>query len=331
MFQKWLESNQPRHDFSTSTRSFTRHTQWCWNVAPCVVPTGEIHHQIMLDGTYFNGWCVLIAHTGTHVIDWQWCDREKLASWTALLARIPSPDYAIIDGNGPLHRAIKNCWPHTRIQRCYFHIRNTAHRHLTRTPKLPANKELLALYKALSKVQNTDQAAAWTAGFLHWEATWNTFLKQRTYATKNTPRPTHVSPHQKWWYTHIHTRRAHKLLATLLTTNELFTWLNTHAKRPVANTTNPLEGGPNKAIKDFLRNHRGLITDHARRGIDWLLYKATHNPKNPWDFVTETHWNPPKPHTHTQPDEPIGPAEYDTGFTYEDGIKLRQGWAGKHP
>ena len=107
MFQKWLESNQPRHDFSTSTRSFTRHTQWCWNVAPSVVPTGEIHHQIMLDGTYFNGWCVLIAHTGTHVIDWQWCDREKLASWTALLTRIPPPDYAIIDGNGPLHRAMK--------------------------------------------------------------------------------------------------------------------------------------------------------------------------------------------------------------------------------
>ena len=81
MFQKWLESNQPRQDFSTSTRSFTRHTQWCWNVAPSVVPTGEIHHQIMLDGTYFNGWCVLIAHTGTHVIDWQWCDRERGVKW----------------------------------------------------------------------------------------------------------------------------------------------------------------------------------------------------------------------------------------------------------
>ena len=33
----------------------------------------------------------------------------------------------------------------------------------------------------------------------------------------------------------------------------------------------------------------------------------------------------------TQPDEPIRPAEYDTGFTYEDSNKLRQGWAGKHP
>ncbi|MBM7815329.1 hypothetical protein JOE56_000023 [Brevibacterium paucivorans] len=39
----------------------------------------------------------------------------------------------------------------------------------------------------------------------------------------------------------------------------------------------------------------------------------------------------PQKTRHDQPDEPIGPAEYDTGFTYEDGIKLRQGWAGKHP
>lgn len=43
----------------------------------------------MLDGTYFNGWCVLIAYTGEKVIHWQWCDREKTASWTALIARIP--------------------------------------------------------------------------------------------------------------------------------------------------------------------------------------------------------------------------------------------------
>ncbi|MCU4297616.1 hypothetical protein D3I60_11080 [Brevibacterium permense] len=55
----------------------------------------------MLDGTYFNGWCVLITHTETHVIDWQWCDRENTASWTALLTRIPAPTVAIIDGTPP--------------------------------------------------------------------------------------------------------------------------------------------------------------------------------------------------------------------------------------
>jgi cephalosporin hydroxylase len=36
----------------------------------------------------------------------------------------------------------------------------------------------------------------------------------------------------------------------------------------IAKTTNALEGGPNKAIKDFLRHHRGMSIDHARRGVD---------------------------------------------------------------
>ena len=92
----WLSGSAGLNELGVSIATFRRRTSWCWNVAPAVVPTGEIHHQIMLDGTYFNGWCVLIAHTGTHVIDWQWCDREKLASWTALLARIPPPDLSLI-------------------------------------------------------------------------------------------------------------------------------------------------------------------------------------------------------------------------------------------
>ncbi|MFE3961289.1 IS256 family transposase, partial [Nocardia sp. NPDC059091] len=87
----WLLGTSSLADQDQSIATFRRRTQWCWNVAPTIVATGVVYDQIMLDGTYFNGWCVLIAHTGTHVIDWQWCDREKTASWTALLERIPAP------------------------------------------------------------------------------------------------------------------------------------------------------------------------------------------------------------------------------------------------
>ena len=79
-FMAWLSGSAGLNELGVSIATFSRRTSLCWNVAPTVVPTGEMHHQIMLDGTYFNRWCVLIAHTGTHVIDWQWCDREKLAS-----------------------------------------------------------------------------------------------------------------------------------------------------------------------------------------------------------------------------------------------------------
>lgn len=211
-FYDWLTSTSGRHTLDTPIRTFTRNTDWCWNVAPHLSPTGQLHDQVMLDGTYFNGWCVLIAYTGTHVIDWQWTDQEKRASWTALISRIPPADYAIVDGNGPLKSTLKQLWPTTPRQRCLFHVRQTATKHLTRTPVLPANKELLALYKAITPISTLDEAAAWTAQFTTWEARWHSFLKHRTYACTGTDRPRHVKPSQAWWYTHIRTRRAWKYL-----------------------------------------------------------------------------------------------------------------------
>ncbi|WP_209323989.1 IS1249 family transposase [Brevibacterium renqingii] len=332
-FIAWLTSTQPRGDFATSTRTFTRKIQWYWTVTPRVAPTGEVHDQIMLDGTYFNGWCVLIAYTGTHVIDWQWCDQEKNASWTALINRIPAPVAAIVDGNGPLTTTIKRLWPTTRIQRCHFHIRQAAHRYLTRRPVLPANKELLGLFKLLPKVTSLDEAARWMAAFTSWEAQWESFLKHRTQVRPGTLRPAHVKPGQHWWYTHTRTRRAHNLLAGLIRDNHLFTWLElAEDGYTIAKTTNPLEGSPNKAIKDFLRAHRGLDIDHARRGVDWLLYLRTEAPKDPWSFVTPRAWtqsrNVPKavkPETGRKETNLL----YGTGFSVEDGNGIQKGWGGR--
>ena len=328
----WLSSTRSRADFATSTRTFTRHTQWCWNVAPKVTATGEIHDQIMLDGTYFNGWCVLIAHTGSHVIDWQWCDQEKTASWTALIERIPAPLVAVVDGNGPLTTTIKRLWPTTRIQRCHFHIRQAGHRHLTRRPNLPANKELLAIYKTLGKVTTLNEAATWAGEFAAWEAKWERFIKHRTRAQTGVARPTYVRPGQAWWYTHQRTRKARKLLADLIQTGRIFTWLELADEGvSVAKTTNALEGGPNKAIKDFLRHHRGLPIDHARRGVDWLLYRQTQAAKDPWTFVTAAAWEKKPPRVIERPE--TGRREttslYGTAFSIEDGNGIQKGWGGR--
>ena len=100
----------------------------------------------------------------------------------------------------------------------------------------------------------------------------------------------------------------------------------------IAKTTNPLEGGPNKAIKDFLRAHRGLNIDHARRGVDWLLYLRTEAPKDPWSFVTPRAWTPPrsvpnvvKPDTGREETNLL----YGTGFSVEDGNGIQKGWGGR--
>ena len=331
-FLSWLTGKHSLAELPGSIASFRRRTAWCWNVAPTLSPTGEIHDQIMLDGTYFNGWCVLIAYTGKHVIDWQWCDQEKTASWTALIERIPAPVVAVVDGNGPLTTTIKRLWPSTRIQRCLFHIRQGGNKHLTRRPNLPANKELLAIYTMLTKVQTRDQAAVWVGEFAAWEARWEAFLKHRTRAQIGTPRPSYVRPGQTWWYTHLRTRRAWRLLGGLIRDDQLFTWLNIAQEGiTVARTTNPLEGGPNRAIKEFLRHHRGLSIDHARRGVDWQLYRQTEAAGEPWQFVTPAAWKPRPARTVIKPDTGRAETEslYGSSFSIEDGNGIQKGWGGR--
>lgn len=119
----WLLLGWSQRQLPVSRSKFKRDTAWCWQVTPEAAITGEVHRWIMLDGTYFNGICVLIANTKKHVINWQFCDREKTVAWEALLAKIPPPDIAVIDGQRGLEAAIRNLWPETKIQRCYFHIR----------------------------------------------------------------------------------------------------------------------------------------------------------------------------------------------------------------
>lgn len=252
-FINWLfTGRKPTH---ISAKTFQRRTRWCWQVTPPPPePTGEIHRYLMLDGTYFNRYCALVAYNGTDVVSWQFCDREKTASWTLLLRDLPAPDIAVVDGNGPLERVIGSLWPNTAIQRCYFHIRQRIHTHLTRNPRTQPGRELLTLVKTLNQIRTTDQAAAFAAEFASWTSRWDSVLKQRTYANQaRAERPSHVKPGQKWWYTHLLLRRAHKLIHGLISRDQLFTWLTAAAQddqparrrrqhcrqRPAAQTSGP--------------------------------------------------------------------------------------------
>ncbi|NWN87699.1 MAG: IS1249 family transposase [Micrococcaceae bacterium] len=330
-FFNWLFTGQmPDH---ISAKTFHRRTAWCWNITPPQPePTGEIHRYLMLDGTYFNGYCVLVAYNGAHVVGWQYCDREKNASWTLLIQDLPAPDIAVVDGNGPLERVMRSLWPDTSVQRCYFHIRQRIHTHLTRNPRTQPGRELLALVKTLNTITTPDQAAAFQAEFASWASRWDRVLKERTYANQGrSERPWHVRPGQKWWYTHLRLRRAYKLINGLITGQKLFTWM-THGQpyETLPKTTNPLECGVNTAAKELLRKHRGLRPDHAIKAVGWLLYFKTENPADPWSFVTAQHWDTTtKPKTKQPPPERIGPALYDTAFSTQDGNGIQQGWGGR--
>lgn len=326
-FVDWILGPTPQRSRGGTGRSFRASTAWCWNVAvPQPVTTGEVFDWVMLDGTYLQGWCLLIAFAGKHVLGWQWCDRESKPAWVNLLKGLPAPEMVVIDGGRGVAAALAECWPQTKVQRCYFHIFQTVTRHLTMNPRLEAGKQLRTLTKALMKVADIDQARAWVVEYLAWEGRWDQFLKHRSYPSSHKERPAWLGAHQTWWYTHRELRKCRALFRGLLQRDELFTWL-TAQPAPQPRTTSPLEGGPNKAVKDLLRLHRGLPEHHARRSIEWLLNSWTEHPHQPWSLARPEHWNPPKP-TPRVADEPDGP-QPGTAFSWEDGNGLRKGWAGR--
>ncbi len=323
----------PRH--TQKHRTFRRRTAWCWDIeVPQPGPTGEVHRQVIVDGTYFNGWCVLIAHNGAHVIGWQWCDKESKAAWGALFKRFPAPDVVVTDGGTGLRAALDQKWRRTRIQRCYFHIRAAVIRHTTLNPRLEAGKEILGLTRQLMTVQDLDAAAAWMGAYASWEAKWESFLKQRTYAKKGVERPSWAKPNQNWWYTHIRLRRVQGLYRQLIRDKSLFTFLDERyledQQRTVERATSRLEGGPNSAIKHLLRHHRGMPDHHARKAVDWLLNSLTEHPHDPWTLVQQQQREAAR-QTQQEPveEEPIRPKTYGTSAIAEEGLWARKGWAGR--
>lgn len=333
MFLARLLDDEAPVRLAGSGRSFHRRTSWCWNIeVPRPTPTGEIHDAVIMDGTYFQSWCLLIATDTVNVIDWQWCDREKKVAWQQILQRHPAPIMTVVDGGSGVLAALNQSWPETRIQRCYFHIYQAIRRHLTLTPRLDAGRELLTLTRALMDVRTLDQAAAWMGTYATWEARWDQFLRHRTYAGKHHERPTGVSIDRPWWYTHRPLRAARGLYRHLIRTEALFAWLDptlpatTLATWP--RTTSSLEGGPNRAIKELFRRHRGLPPEHARRAAEWLLNSMTEVPHDPWELVRPQHWNPPPPRPAVTP-EPDPKPQLGTSFSWEDGNGIQRGWAGR--
>lgn len=277
----------------------------------------------MLDGTYLQDWCLLIAYDGHHVIDWCWADQEKAIAWAQILSRWPAPAMTVTDGGTGMKAALAAYWPHTAHQRCYFHIRQAVIRQTTRCPKLACGQQILALTQALMQVRTRDQAADWISRYSSWETSWNQFLAERS-TSGQTEQPAWVRPGQTWWYTHQSLRRVRGLYRGLIKGHNLFCWLEQTPPGP--RTISPLEGGINAAVKRFCRTHRGLANHHVRTGVDLLLNQMSQHPYNTWTLAKQALETPDEPiGIH----EPNGPETFDHNFSWEDGNGIRKGWAGR--
>ena len=335
-FIDWLLSNATQHQADSSARTFRRNHAWCWNVTPEVIITGEVYNEIQIDGIYLDtGWCCLIAITAGKVIDWQWCDKEKAIAWKTLLKQIPPPTVVVCDGGSGLLTAIEESWPDTGVQRCLVHVQRNVRTYLTSQPRTAAGKALWGLARALTKITTLEEAIEWMKLLANWHQLFGHLVRERTYRRQLADPnlggrfPDWIRPGQQWWYTHERLRKAYRLLAKLTERGHLFTFLDpSHTGLNIASTTNQIEGGINAQLRDMLRRHRGMSTEHQRRAVEWWLHAHAIAAPEPADLIKPRHYGPRPTKTITV-EEPDGPIGYDTALNADEGLWLRKGWAGR--
>ena len=329
-FVDWLTGTASQRVRGGGTgRTFRDQHAWCWNIEPAIPVTGQVYDEVQVDGIYLrSGWCALIAIADQHVIGWQWCDREKQASWAALLGRLPAPRVVVTDGQAGILAAVAECWPTTQVQRCLVHVQRNVRTYLTLQPRSDAGRTLRALSLSLTKITTRDAATTWLTRLNDWHQAYGHLTRQRTYrhAVHAAAVPSWTRPGQTWWYTHDRLRKTYRLLAKLARKNVLFTYLDPRLDAlGISSTTNQIEGGINAQLRTMLKAHRGMSPDHARRAIEWWCYQHSEDPRPPADLIRPEHWQPPAP---TVVDKPDGPTGYDTQASADEGLWARKGWAG---
>lgn len=270
IFLDWLFGKGAQSDLPGEGRTFRRKTAQFWDIWT-LPPLIDIQRDILyVDGIYLGRKaCVLICCDEEHVLGWYLCRYENARAWSALMERIPAPKLVISDGGSGFAKALKKTWPHTRHQRCLFHVFCQVRRYTTTKPKTAAGMELYALAKDLLHVESMGDADAWTERFIRWMSRYNRFLSQRTYDEFGNSRPTHER-----------LIKAQRSILKLLEEGTMFTYLDASLKAQlgkIPSTNNRIEGGVNARLREMLRNHRGLNVERRIKAVFWWCYM--HSPR----------------------------------------------------
>ncbi|WP_241218368.1 IS1249 family transposase [Bifidobacterium castoris] len=324
-FLDWLLEAAPQRRPGCDAHTFRRRSAWCWDLSPRIHPDGVVHHVVMADGTWVNGWCLLTAIDGTdgEVLAWQWCSHESTAAYQALFAQLTPPDVLVCDGMKGILKACHEAWPDTRIQRCLVRVQRDTRADLTSKPRLQAGRELERLADILTRVHDADAAVRWGGALNAWHERRKRMLSERTYAKDTPDDPRAATSRGGWWWTHLPLRRAYLRLERLFKDGTLFCFLDPalNTLGPVPRDSNRLEGSINAALKRMLVNHRGLPEAHMRRACEWHCYmhSARPDPTRPASSnnTTRTPRSPPSMMTTTnQPSNPpSAPASTGTNST----------------
>lgn len=249
-----------------------------WEIWPLPPLVDEIHRVIYVDGIYLaRNVVVLIACSDAHVLGWYLARGENSRSWAALLSRIAPPDMVVSDGGSGFTGALRAVWPHTKVQRCTFHVFSQTKRYTTSRPKLECGRELYALAKELLRVKDLDKATEWIVTYSDWNTKWNSFLNEFSFIEG------------KKIYTHERLRKARRSLNKLINQGTLFTYLDPELTKdgslPAMN--NRIEGGVNAQLRHMLQDHRGMNTLRRIKAVFWWCYMHIEYPLSPADILRE--------------------------------------------
>jgi hypothetical protein len=278
LFNQWIVGTATLSDIARKKR-VTRQTidRWFapfWKEAAECPPSATSHvHWIMVDGIYIHkrAELVLIARTDAGEIFWGSAPYESSYYWERFFRGLPTPDIVICDGQKGLLKAIDDCWPAAKLQRCLFHVMQLATIRLTRKPKTDAGCELRSLMLRLNSVRAHEQKKTWIGEFVLWERRHETLLKERTYGDDRSAR--------RWWYTHRNLRAARSLFLNAIP--HLFIYLD-YPDTP--RTTNYVEGGLNARLAELITRHRGMR--QARKRILAARFLAERSKKRSTRNVT---------------------------------------------
>ena len=279
-FVKYLLGKNSQSELLMPDRTWREDTAWCWDIAPSVPSTGEVHPILLMDGTRIGRQVCLIIRSPEYVTGWSFAPWEASWTWDKLLLTIPAPSVIVCDGQKGMLLSIAQNWPNTRIQRCLFHVWQNIRSKLSLNPRTEAGVDLLTHYRQIWDMTTPADGRAWEEVFYQMCELHKDFLNERTHAQGS------VSGRKSWWYTHRNTRSAYRQIDKLLRCNHLFTHLDPDLlkltiKQTIPRTTNHLEGGTNSTLKGLTYNHRGMPSHHQQRLTEWYLYDKTKHKKPP--------------------------------------------------
>jgi len=220
------------------------------------IPVSGRRVIILMDTTYWGrGFGVMLfkdAISKDNLLKY-YVKHETNALYIRGIEELKSQGFSIVaivcDGRRGLIQSFGNI----PVQMCQFHQSAIIRRYLTKSPKLPASKELMEVVDLMAQ---TDKESFIGALEL-WFEKWTMFLNERS-----------VNPLTKrTFYTHKKLRSACRSLKNNLPW--LFTWYD-YFDLNIPNTTNAIDGHF-ADLKNKLRNHNGLSKARKMKFIDGFL------------------------------------------------------------